>query len=137
MAKSRTRISLHTSDKKPSVGEEVTFSGYLQVYDGRLKRWDPLKGKLMLFVDGIKIREFSSDNYGCFEVKHTFRIPKRYDVEIRYDGSAKTKACMAGMRIEVLTKEQKNRIRKIIRIFTSLMFLLLISIFVIFLLHSF
>ncbi|RLI77521.1 hypothetical protein DRP05_09900 [Archaeoglobales archaeon] len=127
MIKARTRISgLHASSKKPSMGEDVLFSGYLQVYDGELKRWDPLKGKLMLYVDGIKVRDFASDNYGYFEVEHTFNIPKKYDVEVRYDGSAKTKACMAGIKVEVLTEEQRRRVEKIIKMFGTVILLLLL-----------
>ena len=129
MAKARTRISgLHTSDKKPLIGETVTFSGYLQVYDAELKRWDPLKGKLMLYIDGVKIETFASNNYGFFEIEHTFNIPRKYNVEVRYDGSPKTKACMAGMKVEVLTIEQKRKVEKIIRLFRIFILLLLLSI---------
>lgn len=129
MVKARARISgLHASDKKPLVGEKVTFSGYLQVYDNELKRWDPLRGKLMLYIDGMKVETFASDNYGYFEVEYIFNIPKRYDVEVRYDGSPKTKACMAGIKVEVLTHEQKRKIAKIIRIFGMFILLLLLSI---------
>ena len=128
MGKAKTRISLHTSNKKPVSGEEVTFAGYLQVYDSDEKRWDPLRGKLMLFVDGEKVKEFSSNNYGYFEVEHSFKIPKKYDVEVRYEGSAKAKACMAGMRVEVLTEEQKSKIGKVVRIFlVFVLFILLLA----------
>lgn len=127
MVKARTRISgLHASNKKPSIGEIVYFSGYLQVYDSELKRWDPLKGKLMLYVDGIRIKNFTSDNYGYFEVEHSFNISKKYDVEVRYDGSPKTKACMAGIKVEVLTEEQRRKIERIIKIFGVFILLLLL-----------
>jgi len=135
--KARTRISLHVSDKKPCIGDKVSFSGYLQAYDSELKRWDPLKGKLTLVIDGEKVKTFSSNNYGYFEVEYKFYVPKKYDVEVRYNGSPKTKACSASIKIEALTEKQKNRIKKIVRLFTLLVILMLILISLIFILFSF
>ncbi|MBO8182799.1 MAG: hypothetical protein H0Z28_08410 [Archaeoglobus sp.] len=128
--RARTRISgLHVSDKKPTPGESVSFSGYLQLYDAENKRWEPLRGKLLLFIDGIKKREFHSDNYGQFEIDYIFPYPGKYNVEVRFEGGAKTKASMAGLKVEVITGEQKKRIARLVRIFIVLflLFMILVS----------
>jgi len=125
--KARTRVSgLHASNKKPMPGESVSLSGYLQVYDPDNKKWEPLRGKLLLFVDGIKVREFHSDNYGQFEIGHIFPSPGKYEVEVRFEGGAKTKASMAGMKIEVITGEQRKRTLRIVRVFIALLLLFVI-----------
>ena len=125
--KERTRVSgLHVSNKKPTPGEVVSFSGYLQVYDSENKRWEPLKGNLLLFVDEVKKREFHSDNYGQFQIDYIFPTPGKYSIEVRYEGGPKTKASMAGLKVEVITQEQRMKITRIVRIFVFL-FLLFVA----------
>lgn len=127
--KAKTRVSgFHVSNKKPIPKERVLFSGHLQVYDSENKRWDPLRGKLLLFVDGVKRREFNSDIYGQFEVDYEFMFPGKYEVEVRFEGGPKTRASMAGMRVEVITTEQRKRITKLIRIFIALLLIFIISV---------
>ena len=125
--KAKTRVSgLHVSNKKPMPGEVVSFSGYLQVYDSENKRWEPLRGKLLLFVDEMMKREFHSDNYGQFETDYIFPSPGKYSVEVRYEGGPKTKASMAGLKVEVITGEQRKRIARLVRIFVVLLILFVI-----------
>jgi len=127
LVKERTRVSgLHVSNKNPMPGETVSFSGYLQVYDSENKRWEPLRGKLLLFVDEVKKREFHSDNYGQFEIEYIFPNPGKYSIEVRYEGGPKAKASMAGLKVEVITPEQRRRITRLVRIFVILLLLFVI-----------
>jgi|Deesub1362B_J571_1020462.scaffolds.fasta_scaffold00228_9 hypothetical protein len=127
--KAKTRVSgFHVSNKKPIPNEKVLFSGYLQVYDSDHKRWNPLRGKLLLFVDGVKRKEFISDAYGYFEVEYDFRFPRKYEVEVRFEGGPKTRASMAGMKVEVITSDQRRKITRLIRIFITLLLIFVISV---------
>ncbi len=127
--KAKTRVSgFHVSNKKPIPNERVLFSGYLQIYDSENKRWNPLRGKLLLFVDGIKRKEFNSDAYGYFEVDYEFRSVGKYDVEVRFEGGPKTKASMAGIKVEVITSDQRKKVTRLIRIFIALLLIFVISV---------
>jgi hypothetical protein len=126
----RTRLSgFHTTNKKPIPGERVLFSGYLQVYDSEKRRWEPIRGKLMLFIDGMKMREFSSNTYGEFEVEYVFHNPRSYDVEVRFEGGAKVKASSSALKVEVVTEEERRKTLLLIRISTILIlaFVILVS----------
>lgn len=128
MERKRTRIAgLHADNSKPVAGEEVRISGYLQRYDEKSKRWEPLRGWVKLYIDGLEVDRVASKPDGSFEFIYSSNITGKRKVEVRFAGDPRHESCKREIVIEVITSEQRRRIERILKIaFTSFIILLLI-----------
>lgn len=132
MEKRRTRIAgLHVDNSKPVTGEEITISGYLQWYDKKAKRWEPLRGWLKLYIDGREIGRVASKPDGSFEFKYSSNLTGKRKVEVRFAGDPRHESCKKELVIEVITSEQRRRIEKIAKIAFVVFTVLIVLIFVI------
>ena len=128
--KKKTRIAgLHVNDSKPIAGEEVIISGYVQFYDERAKRWEPLRAWVRLYVDGIEVDRTASKPNGSFEFHYSSKITGKRKVEVRFAGDDRYKPCRKEIFIEVITREQKERTEKLAKIALLIFFLLIALVF--------
>ncbi len=128
--KKKTRIAgLHVDDSKPVTGEEITISGYVQFYDERARRWEPLRTWVKLYVDGIEVDRTASKPNGSFEFHYSSRITGRKKVEVRFAGDERFKPCKKEITIEVITQEQKRRTEWLAKIALLVFFLLIVIVF--------
>ncbi len=129
--KKKTRIAgLHVNDSKPVVGEEVIVSGYVQFYDDKAKRWEPLRTWVRLYVDGVEVDRTASKPNGSFEFRYSSRITGKRKVEVRFAGDERFKPCRKEIFIEIVTKEQKVKAERLAKIVLVLFFLLIALVFV-------
>ncbi len=130
--KKKTRIaSLHADNAKAVVGEKVTISGYLQWYNERERRWEPLRGWLKVYVDGVEVGKTASRPNGSFEFKYTSSVTGRRSVEVRFPGDPRHKPCKREIKIEFLSQEQKKRIDRMIKIAFALISALILIVILI------
>jgi|Deesub1362A_J573_1020465.scaffolds.fasta_scaffold01034_8 hypothetical protein len=130
----RTRIAgLNFSDKRPVLGEDITIAGYLQWYDQKGKRWEPVERKrIELYIDNVKMAESNTDYSGSFEFEHSIDEPGEHVVEVKFPGFREYfLECSKARTLRAITAEEKRRIEKLTNIvfLSALLLILLLIIF--------
>ncbi len=124
----KTKISLHVSNAKPVVGEEVIVEGIIKYYDEKKKTWIPFRAKLEMFIDGeFYDKKFSKEN-GVFEFRFSSDKIGERDVEVLYRGN-KFDPCSKKIIVEFITFEEKKRIERIAKIALLIIISLIISLY--------
>jgi len=127
MEQRRTRIAgLHADNTRPAVGEEVRISGYLQWYDDKAKRWEPLRAWVKIYVDGFEVGRTATKPDGSFEFRYSSSITGKRKIEVRFVGDIRYKPCKKEIGIEVITLEQRRRIELLMKIAFALISALII-----------
>lgn len=135
--KKKTRIAgLHADNSKPVAGEEITIAGYIQFYDERLKRWEPLRAWVKLYVDGIEVDRTASKPNGSFEFRYSSNITGRKKVEVRFAGDDRFKPCRKEISIEIITQEQRKKTERLAKLALIIFFVLIVLVFVLSLIFS-
>ncbi|RLI89625.1 MAG: hypothetical protein DRO98_00625 [Archaeoglobales archaeon] len=116
MEQRETRIAgLHFSDARPVVGEEIVIAGYLQWYDRKGKMWVPVEHKkVTLYVDNVKVAESVTDHSGRFEFRQSFSFGE-HSIDAKFEGSPGLEASQASKKIKVITAQQREGIRRLVR----------------------
>lgn len=124
----KTRIAgLNFSDKSPVKGEEVTIAGYLQSYDQKGKKWDPVeKKKVELYIDGERIEEDSTDYNGNFSFGYTFETLGEHGVEVKFDGTQEYAQISGSSLLKVITEKQRKKIDKILKVLVAALALIIL-----------
>ncbi|MET1124643.1 MAG: hypothetical protein ABWW66_05195 [Archaeoglobaceae archaeon] len=129
----RTRVSAHLSDAAPSEGDVVSVEGWLTFYDEEEKSWKPMKGRLLVFLDGRKIGETEANDVGMFSFSFVAPSVGRHKVEVRFPSSGKFEGSTKVVEFRVITAREKLRVARIARIAAVLLlllvFVLILSIF--------
>lgn len=114
----KTRIAgLNFSDKKPIRNEEVIIAGYLQSYNKKEKKWEPVENKnVEVRVDGEKAGESKTNHNGYFTFEYTFKNLGDHTVEAKFDGSRRFAQTGATSSLSVITEKQKRTVDKIAKI---------------------
>ncbi len=137
MKRKKTRIAgLHTDNSKPVAGEEVKISGYLQFYDEKARRWEPLRAWVKLYVDGIEVDRAASKPNGSFEFRYSSNITDRRKVEVRFPGDERFKPCGKEISIEIITREQRERTERLAKIALIILLSLVLLVFAVSILFS-
>ncbi len=127
----KTRIAgLHTDNSKPVAGEEITIAGYLQFYDKKAKRWEPLRAWVKLYIDGIEVDRTATKPNGSFEFRYSSNITGRKKVEVRFAGDERFKPCKKEISIEVITQEKRERTERLAKLALLILFILIVIVFV-------
>jgi len=116
MEQHETRIAgMHFSDARPVAGNEVIIAGYLQWYDKKAKSWMPAEHKKVeLYVDNVRIAESITDHSGRFEYRQRFSVGE-HGVDVRFEGLPGFEPSQKSKKIKTITKQQKERMEKIVR----------------------
>ena len=116
MEQRETRIAgLHFSDARPVVGEEIVIAGYLQWYDRKGKMWMPAEHKkVVLYVDNVRVAESVTDHSGRFEFRQSFSFGE-HGIDVRFDGVPGFEASQTSKKIKVITAQQREGIRRLVR----------------------
>ncbi len=122
----KTRVSVHLSDAAPAEGEIVSAEGWLTYYDEGEKSWKPLKGKLHIYIDGVKVGESESNNYGMFSFPFTAPREGKHKLEVRFKGSPGYDSCYKSMDFQTVRYGEKKRLLRLVKIVFVLLLLLVI-----------
>ncbi len=129
--KKKTRIAgLHADNSKPVAGEEITIAGYLQFYDNKTKRWEPLRAWVKLYVDGIEVDRTATKPNGSFKFRYSSNVTGKKKVEVRFAGDNRFKPCRKEISIEVVTQEQRKRTERFVKLALIIFFTLIVVVFV-------
>jgi len=129
--KKKTRIAgLHADNSKPVAGEEAIIAGYLQFYDDKAKRWEPLRAWVNLYVDGIEVDRTATKPNGFFEFRYSSNITGKKKVEVRFAGDDRFKPCRKEISIEVITQEQRKRTERLAKLALIIFVILIVVVFV-------
>ncbi|MCS7121665.1 MAG: Ig-like domain-containing protein [Archaeoglobaceae archaeon] len=122
----KTRISAHLSDAAPIEGEMTSLEGWLTFYDEEKKIWKPLKGKISVFLNGIKVGECESNELGAFSF--SFKAPSigKHKIDLKYSGYENYESSHRSLEIQTLSGIEKRRILKIAKVALFLIFILII-----------
>jgi len=127
--KNRTRIAgLHVNNSKPVRGEEIKIAGYLQWYDEKAKRWEPLRDWVKLVIDGFEIARTLTKHDGSFEFKYSSSSTGKKKIEVRYAGKEKYEPCRGEITVEVITEEERKKVERVAKIALIVLFVLMVII---------
>lgn len=115
---SETRIAgLNFSDKKPVKGEEVLTAGYLQSYNKKERKWEPVENKdVEIHIDGERAGDSKTDHNGYFSFKHSFNALGDHTVELRFKGSQNLAKTGVSNSLSVITEKQRRTAERIVKI---------------------
>ncbi|HID43623.1 MAG TPA: hypothetical protein EYP30_07630 [Archaeoglobaceae archaeon] len=133
MVSQRTRIAgLSFSNKRPIIGETVTVAAYLQWYDQKAKRWEPVERKKVdVYIDNEKVGEVITDHLGYFTFECEFRSLGNHIVEIKFDGFRDYfMECSVSRTLKVITESQKRNLEKHVKIITVIALLILLTVII-------
>jgi len=119
----RTRIAgLNFSNKRPVSGETVTIAAYLQWYDKKARRWEPVeRKKVEIYVDNEKAGEALTNHIGYFTFDYKFRVIGNHIVEIKFGGFRdRFLECSISRTLKVITEAQKRNLEKHVKIITAI-----------------
>lgn len=124
----KTRIAgLNFSDKKPVKDEEVIIAGYLQSYNQKEKKWDPVEKKnVEIYIDEERAGDSKTDHNGYFSFAHTFKSLGDHSVEVKFDGSRKLAQTGASSSLSVITEKQKRNVERIVKIVLAALGLIIV-----------
>ncbi len=124
----KTRIAgLNFSDKKPVRNEEVIIAGYLQSYNKKEKKWDPVENKnLKILIDEEKVGESKTDHNGYFSFKHIFTALGDHTVEVVFERTQRFAQAGATSSLSVITEKQKRNVERIAKIVLAFIGLIII-----------
>lgn len=129
-----TRISAHLIDAAPVEGETVSLEGWLTFYDEKDKKWVPLRGKLNIFLNGVKIGECESDELGFFKFNFVAPTVGKHKVEVKFAGDEKFEGSYRSLNMQTLSVGEKKRVLRIAKIaLIMIIFLIVICILTIYL----
>ncbi len=115
---SETRVAgLNFSDKKPVKGEEVLIAGYLQSYNKKERKWEPVENKnVEVRVDGERAGDSRTDHNGYFSFEHNFNVLGDHTVEVRFEGSQNLAKTGASNSLSVITQKQRRNVERMVKI---------------------
>lgn len=123
MVSKRTRIAgLSFSNKRPVKDETVTIAAYLQWYDQKSKRWEPVERKnVEIYIDNEKAGDALTNHIGYFTFDYTFRELGNHIVELKFSGFREYfLECSVSRTLKVITESQKKSLEKHVRIITAI-----------------
>jgi len=125
---------MHLADAAPVEGELVTVEGWLTYYDEGEKSWKPLRGKLHVYVDGVRVGETESNNYGMFSYSFPAPSEGKHKLEVRFKGKFGYEASYKVLDFQVIKIAEKRRIARVARVVAIallvLVFLMVLSVFI-------
>ncbi len=114
----KTRIAgLNFSNKKPVKDEEVTIAGYLQSYNKKERKWEPIEKKnVEIRIDEQRAGDSKTDHNGYFSFEHSFKDLGDHTVEVYFDGSQKFAQTGASSSLSIITEKQRRNVERIVKI---------------------
>ncbi|MEM2070362.1 MAG: hypothetical protein QXE86_03055 [Archaeoglobaceae archaeon] len=114
------------SNAAPVEGEVTSVEGWLTYYCEEDKSWKPIKGKVSIYLDGIKIGEADANEYGIYSFKFIAPYAGKHKLEVKFPGSERFEGSYKLLEFQSLTKKAFLKISKMAKIVAVVVFLLIL-----------